>query len=181
MTDLEPTETANLDSGGYGTDTFPWSRAREQLIAGLGVDDDKGPALSYFLGTVSPGGRPHSAGIGALWDDGDMYFTSGPGTRKSRDLAANALCTLSVRLDDLDLVLDGHADRVTDAPTLDRLADRYRDQGWPAEVDGAAFTAPYSAPSAGPAPWYLYRFSITQGVALSIKGSGGATRWRFRR
>src|ERR671935_163499 len=36
----------------------------------------------------------------------------------------------------------------------------YREQGWPAEVEGDAFTAPYSAPSAGPPPWYLYRFAF---------------------
>jgi hypothetical protein len=31
----------------------------------------------------------------------------------------------------------------------------YREGGWPAEAEGDAFTAPYSAPSAGPPPWHL--------------------------
>ncbi|WP_425456974.1 pyridoxamine 5'-phosphate oxidase family protein [Actinomadura hallensis] len=43
---------------------------------------------------MRPDGRPHAAGVGALWYDGDLYFTSGPGTRKSRDLAANPACSL---------------------------------------------------------------------------------------
>ena len=34
----------------------------------------------------------------------------------------------------------------------------YNEGGWPAKVEGDAFTAPYSAPSAGPPPWYVYRF-----------------------
>ena len=46
----------------------------------------------------------------------------------------------------IDLVLDGEAHRVADAPTLERLAAVYRTGGWPAEVEGDAFTAPLSAP-----------------------------------
>jgi hypothetical protein len=41
---------------------------------------------------------------------------------------------------------------------LDQLASIYRDIGWPAEVAGEAFTAPYSVPGAGRPPWNLYRF-----------------------
>jgi hypothetical protein len=38
------------------------------------------------------------------------------------------------------------------AQILERVASLYRDIGWPAEVAGDAFTARYSAPSAGPPP-----------------------------
>src|SRR4051812_26083832 len=31
--------------------------------------------------TADAGGRPHAAGVGVVWHDGDLYFTSGPGTR----------------------------------------------------------------------------------------------------
>ena len=82
--------------------------------------------------------------------DGALYFTSGPGTRKSRNLAANPACSVSVRLRGLDLVLEGEAHRITDASTLDQLAAVYREGGWPAAVDGDALTAPYSA-QRGPA------------------------------
>ena len=37
-----------------------------------------------------------SAGIGATWHDGSLYIVSGPETRKSRNLAANPACTISV-------------------------------------------------------------------------------------
>jgi hypothetical protein len=177
MTDKQPYETISFDRVGYGTATFAWSRARDQL-----AEDQAGViSVPYFLSTVGPKGAPHTAGVGALWDDGDLYFTSGPGTRKSRDLAANPACTIAVRLGDLDLVLDGEAARVTDKPTLERLAARYRARGWPAEVAGDAFTAPFSAPSAGPAPWQLYRFTFHTAVGLGIKEPEGATRWRFDR
>ncbi|WP_435827754.1 pyridoxamine 5'-phosphate oxidase family protein [Nonomuraea dietziae] len=125
--------------------------------------------------------RPHSAGIGALWLDDDLYFTSGPGTRKSRNLAANPACTVSVRLEGLDLVLDGEATRVTDVATLEKVASIYSSQGWPAEVEGDALTAPFSAPSAGPPPWYLYRFTFETAIGVAGAEPHGATRWRFRR
>ena len=37
---------------------------------------------------------------------------------------------------------------------------QFRDGGWPAEVDGDAVIAPFSAPSAGPPPWHVYRFTF---------------------
>ena len=112
------------------------------------------------MATVRPNGRPHSAGVGAVWVDGALYFTSGPGTLKSRNLAVNPACSVSARLRGIDLVLEGEAHQVTDASTLERLAAVYRTSGWPASVEGDALTAPYSAPSAGPAPWHLYRLTL---------------------
>jgi prepilin-type processing-associated H-X9-DG protein len=174
MTDHEPNEVTNLDR--YGSPELPWGRARDAL-AGAPAQ----PGTSFFLGTSRSDGRPHSASVGALWLDGHVYFTSGPGTRKSRNLAENPHCTFSVGLDGIDLILEGEATRVTDRPTLERLAGLYRDGGWPAEVEGDAFTAPYSAPSAGPPPWYLYRFTVNTGFGVATAEPHGATRWRFDR
>ncbi|HEY7036563.1 MAG TPA: pyridoxamine 5'-phosphate oxidase family protein [Thermomicrobiales bacterium] len=174
MTNREPIETTNLDR--YGNPPIPWSRPRDLLPVNMPKME-----TACFLGTVRPDGRPHAAGIGALWLDGDFYLTSGPGTRKSRDLAANPACTLSVRLPGIDLVFEGEATRVTDPATLERVAALYRDGGWPAEVEGDAFTAPFSAPSAGPPPWYLYRFTFHTAFGVASAEPGGATRWRFAR
>jgi hypothetical protein len=126
-------------------------------------------------------GRPHAAGIGAVRHDGNLYFTSGPGTRKARNLAANPACTVSARLASIDLVLEGEAHRVVDPPTLAEVAARYRESGWPAEVDGDAFTAPFSAPSAGPPPWHLYRFTLHTAFGVATEEPHGATRWTFDR
>ena len=174
MTAIEPAETTNLDR--YGSDAVEWSRARD-LLESNPADVD----TPYFLGTVRPDGRPHSAGIGALWVDGDVYIVSGPQTRKSRNLADNPACTISASLPGMDVILEGDAARVTDAETLERLAARYRERGWPAEVDGDAFTAPYSAPSAGPPPWHLYRVEVHAAFAVASAEPHGATRWRFER
>ncbi len=76
-------------------------------------------------------------------------------------------------------MLDGEATRVTDRPTLDRIAAIYRDGGWPAEVAGDAFTAPFSAPSAGPPPWHLFQLRFHTAVGVATAEPYGATRWRF--
>ena len=118
MTERIPAQTRNLDR--YGNGELEWSRARAALAAGLG------PEVTYFLGTCRPDGTPHAAGVGALWLDGDLYFTSSLAARKARDLAVNAVCTLSARLPGIDLVLDGNTATVADAQTLEQVAAGYR-------------------------------------------------------
>lgn len=174
MTDTmsEPTSTRNLDR--YGSAELPWSRPRDILASDTAATD-----LTFFLATVRPDGRPHSAGVGAVWVDGALYFTSGPGTVKSRNLAANPACSVAVRLRGIDLVLEGEAHWVTDASTVERLAAVYRTGGWPATAEGDALTAPYSAPSAGPAPWHLYRLALRTAVGVATAEPYGATRWDF--
>jgi hypothetical protein len=173
MPDREPIETTNLDTI-YGSQTIPWSRPRDVLGAGA-----LGPGMSFFLGTVRPDGRPHAAAIGAAWHDGDLYFQCGPNTRKARNVEANSACTVSGRLPGIDLVFEGDARRVADAPTLEALAAIYREGGWPVQVDGEAFTAPYSAPSAGPPPWHLFRLTVHTAFGVATAEPHGATRWRF--
>ena len=166
-------DQTNLDI--YGHAPLPWSRAEKQL------ESASGPAVTHFLSTVRPDGRPHVAGIGAIWVDGKFYFVSGARTRKSRNLAENAACAIAVKLADIDLVIEGYATKVTDQSTLERLAERYNAEGWPAVVEGGAFTAPYSAPSAGPAPWDLYEFAPTTAFGVATAEPHGATRWQFDR
>jgi general stress protein 26 len=161
----------NLDI--YGDAPLPWSRAEKQL------EETVGQSATFFLATVRPDGRPHVAGVGALWVDGRFYFTSGAGTRKSRNLAENPNIVISVKLQDLDLVVEGTATKVTDEPSLHRLAERYDAQGWPAKVENGALTAPFSAPSAGLAPWDLYVVTPTTAFGVATAEPFGATRWRF--
>jgi hypothetical protein len=59
MTDRRPTESSILDR--HGHEPLPCARA-------LAVLDATGKALdTWYLGTTMPDGRPHAAGIGALW------------------------------------------------------------------------------------------------------------------
>ena len=175
MTDRQPTETTNLDR--YGDSTIPWSRVHGLLESG-----PKGPDAGFFLVTVRPDGRPHAAGIGAVWYDGQLFFTSGSRTRKARNLAGNAVCSIAIKFPGIDLTFDGEAAIVTESKVLDAVAEIYRQLGWPAEVAGNAFTAPFSSRRVRrTAPGNLYRFSFSNVVGLSTAEPHGATRWRFGR
>ena len=172
MTDRAPSETTNLDR--YGFDPLPWSRPHDLLATG--------PANSrttWSLATVGADGRPHAAGVGVRWYDGDLYFNSGPGTRKARNIAGDPACVLSVVLDGIDLVLEGEARRVDDADVFEAVIARFRAGGWPAEVADGRIVGPYSAPSAGPPPWDLYRFTFRTVFGVATVEPYGATRWRF--
>jgi nitroimidazol reductase NimA-like FMN-containing flavoprotein (pyridoxamine 5'-phosphate oxidase superfamily) len=168
--DMDQKNLADL----YHLPPIPWSRALAALESFGGSDHRS------FLATTRPDGRPHLAGVGVLWDGGKAYFVSGGGTRKSRNLAENASCAISMSLDDMDLVIEGRAERVTDDATLQRLAKRYAAGGWPARVEDGAFTYDYSAPSAGPPPWNLYEVTPTTIFGVLAEEPGGATRWRSK-
>jgi hypothetical protein len=176
MPEREPIEVTNLDR--YGNPPLPWSRPRD-LLAAPPQPEMPGGDQPSFLGTTRPDGRPHAAGIGALWHDGDLYFTSSPATRKSRNLASNPTCTIAMSLKGIDVIFEGETSRVVDRPTLEVLAAKYRAGGWPADVEDDAFTAPFSAPSAGPPPWWLYRVRFHTAFGVATEEPYGATRWRF--
>lgn len=172
MADRMPTSSTNLDR--YGAGEMPWSRVHDILEAGpLGAE------VAAFLSTVRPDGRPHSAGVGPAWHDGDFYITSGLRTRKSRNLAVNPACTLSLRLPGIDVVFEGEAELVTNQATIETLARIYREGGWPAEAADGAITAPFSAQSAGPPPWHLYRIRSHTVFGVATEEPHGAMRWRF--
>ena len=172
MAAREPIETRNLDR--YGHEALPWSRPRG-LLDGL----DPSAMITWFLGTTGTTGRPLAAGVGAMWIDGGLYFTSGDETKKSKDLVANPHASISVSLEGIDLVFEGPVERVTDGPTLDAVARRYNEGGWPVTVDGEALTAPFSAPSAGPPPWKLYRLAFARVIGVAGAEPNGATTWQF--
>ena len=62
---------------------------------------------------------------------------------------------------------------------LQHLAEVFAEGGWAPTVAGGGFTHEYSAPSAGPPPWYVYEFTPEDAYAVGSKEPGGATRWTF--
>jgi PPOX class probable F420-dependent enzyme len=167
----------------YRTPNLDWQRIEARLEDGV----DQAPGTggpdrhTCWLATVDPDGSPHVTGIGTLWADGAFWFETGRETRKGRNLARDPRCALSVATSEFDLVVEGDAHVVTDPPTVAAMAARWAAGGWPARVDdsGVAITADYSAPSAGPPPWFVYRLTPSSATAVSTVEPGGATRWRF--
>ncbi|WP_040838943.1 pyridoxamine 5'-phosphate oxidase family protein [Nocardia brevicatena] len=175
-------ETTNLATL-YDLPALDWADIRARLEDGLPQAPGAGGPGRHtcWLCTINSDGSPHMTGIGALWVDGAFWFETGEGTRKGRSLARDARCSLSVATHEFDLVVEGTATRITDPATVADMAARWAAGGWPARVDetGRALTAEFSAPSAGPPPWHVYRITPYTATALATVDPGGATRWRF--
>lgn len=88
---------------------------------------------------------------------------------------------VSVATHPFDLVIEGSAERVADADELRSVADEYVRGGWPAQVEGDALTAEYSAPSAGPPPWHVYKIIPSTVFAFGTAEPYGATRFDLTR
>ena len=167
----------------YGTPLIEWSTVRARLDRGIEQAPGAGGPDRHtcWLATIDLDGRPHVTGIGALWSDGAFWFETGRTSRKGCNLERDPRCTLSVATSDFDLVVEGRAALVTDPHAVAARAAQWAEGGWPAEVDetGIALTAPFSAPSAGPPPWHVYRIDVSSATAILTVEPGGATRWRF--
>ncbi len=169
----------NLD--GYGTPPIEWARVKAVLDTQWTQAPDTGGPNRHttWLTTINPDGSPHVTPVGVIVLGGTWYFTSGPATRKSRNLASDPRCVVNVATQPFDLVVEGAAERVADANQLASIAKAFADDGWPAEVAGDALTAEYSAPSAGPAPWHVYRVSPSTVFAFGTSEPGGATKFQL--
>src|SRR4051812_36135230 len=167
----------------YGLPTLEWDRISAGLEGGLTQAPESGRPNRHtcWLATVDADGSPHVTGVGAMWVDGAFWFETGERTRKGRNLARDPRCTLSVATHDFDLTVNGEAHLVDDPVAVANLAEVWAEGGWPCRVDesGTALTADFSAPSAGPPPWRVYRITPKAAIALATTGGGGATRWTF--
>jgi hypothetical protein len=136
---------------------------------------------THWLTTINPDGSPHTTGMGALWSDDAYWFVTGKGSRKGKNVARDPRCSVAVSTREFDLVVDGTAALVTDPSVVADMAAQWAAGGWPCRVDesGTAITADFSAPSAGPPPWFVYRVTPRRATALATTGEGGATTWTF--
>jgi hypothetical protein len=175
---MKATNLADL----YRLPLMDWARIEARLEQGLTQAPETGGPNRHtcWLATINPDGSPHVNGVGAIWVDGAFWFETGDQTRKAKNLAHDPRCTVSLALHEFDLVLDGTASKVTDPPTVAAMAERWA-VDWPCRVDdtGQALTADFSAPSAGPPPWFVYRVTPRAATAVGTVEPGGATRWRF--
>ena len=167
----------------YRLPTLEWDAFAAKLAAGYTQAPGTGgpDRHSSWLATIDADGSPHVTGLGTIWLDGAFVFETGRASRKGRNLARDPRCTISLALHDFDLVVEGEAELVTDPAFVADVAARYRAEGWPAEVDetGTALTAEFSAPSAVPPPWHVYRVAPKTAMVLETVEPGGATRFTF--
>ena len=96
-----------------------WAEARRQLEA----------AEIFWLSTVRPDGRLHVTPVIAAWHDGVLYFSTGPGEQKAKNLAGNAHCALTTGrnslTEGLDIIIEGTTEQVADPTRLEEVIAAY--------------------------------------------------------
>ena len=147
---------------GEGSGLLPWEEAERRLTV----------AHDYWVATVRPDGSPHVMPVWGVWADGHLWFSSGLRSRKARNVAADPRCTVTTDDARNPVVLDGTAERVTDAPRIARFLDA---------VNGkyaAALTVDFLDPGING----TYAVRPRRVIALSEEDfSGSPTRWTFGR
>jgi hypothetical protein len=133
----------------------------------------------FWLTTVRPDGRPHVTPLIAVWHDDALHICTGAEEVKARNLAANDACVLTTGSNayetGLDIVVEGHAVRVTQAGTLERLAAAYLAKygpDWAFDVDGDAFEH-------GGHRALDYRIALDVAFGFRRGASASQTRWTF--
>src|SRR5437016_5490879 len=115
MTIEAPVADLAADFSSPGTTALPWSDAEEQLRK----------ADVFWLATVRPEGRPHVVPVIAVWLDRSLYFATGHGEQKVKNLATNSQVSVTTGRNDLsegfDIVVEGRAAEVTDDAKLGRV------------------------------------------------------------
>ena len=137
-------------------------------------------AQLFWISTVRADGRPHVTPLVAVWLDGALCFSTGPGEQKAHNLAANPQVVLTTGCNDwrsgVDVVVEGRAVRVTDADRLQRLAQAWAgkwDGRWRYEVGADGFRHQGHDDVVA-----VYAVSPTKVLAFG-KGTFGQTRHRF--
>jgi hypothetical protein len=173
-------DTINLGAAD-GLPPVEWVRILEELDAGSRPAPDAQNARTTWLTTINDDGSPHVTAVGAVWLDGAFWFQTGTETKKGRNVERDPRCSIALSIRDADVVIEGHAARVTDSITVARIAQAWAKNGWPAEPDasGTGITAPFNAPGLGPPPWNVYRIESHSATVVLGKEPGGLSRFRF--
>lgn len=103
-------------------------------------------AQLFWISTVRRDGRPHVTPLVAVWDDGALYFCTGPEEQKAVNLEANPRVAMTTGCNSwqegLDVIVEGEAERVTDEARLGELARVWRgkwDGSWKFEPAADGF------------------------------------------
>ena len=139
-------------------------------------------AQLFWISTVRRDGRPHVTPLVAVWDDGALYFSTGPGEQKAVNLEANPRVAVMTGCNSwqegLDVIVEGEAERVTDEARLSELARAWRgkwDGSWEFEPVADGFRH-------GGGEDIAHVFAVVPTKVLAFaKGGFSHTRHRFPR
>lgn len=107
---------------GYGL-----SEESEGLIPWPWVNKQMNACRTFWLSTIHDSDpRPHVMPVWGVWVDDAFCFSTGRKSRKGRNLAANAACTLTNDDGEEAVIVEGSAEEVKDEAALERIATAYK-------------------------------------------------------
>lgn len=120
---------------GYGLPS-----STDGLLAWPAVEAELVAALTYWLTSVRPDGRPHVVPRWGVWLDGCFYYDGSPQTRHTRNVEQNPYVTLNLESGTRTVIVEGTsvASRAEPDDLGARLADafgKYRDAGYSPGAD----------------------------------------------
>ena len=98
-----------------GSGLLPWGRVSERLAA----------SRNYWIHTTRPDGRPHAKPVWGLWLEERFYFGTSPESVDGQNISANSSITVHLESGDDAVILEGHAEVVSDSALLSRLDQVY--------------------------------------------------------
>jgi PPOX class probable F420-dependent enzyme len=128
----------------------------------------------FWLATVRPDGRPHLAPVWCLWHDNALYFSTDPSSRKGRNLAHNANCSVSTDGASATVTVEGIVSICDDFSVRQSVAEQYAAKyEWvlTATETGVALEDGVSTP--------LYMIRPTTVLGMTDEVTSRMTRWRF--
>jgi len=165
--ELEPTPEQLSSPRGTPLTTLTWADVRTRVSE----------AEDFLLATTDPDGRPHVVPVLCVWLDGAVCFVTFRQSRKTRNLVQNNGCAVTVPGDDLDVVIEGTAERVRDAARLQKIADLFpvKYPWWHPFVRDSEFYDPADTAD----PRHVYAVEPAQVFAFGKEDGFSATRWSF--
>jgi general stress protein 26 len=93
----------------------PWSWALEHLEK----------SHNYWIATTRPGGRPHLMLVWGIWWQDAFWFSTGPRTRKAKNIFADPHCVIGTEKADEAVILEGVAEEIKDRSIWKQVAQIY--------------------------------------------------------
>ena len=96
----------------------PWAWALERLEK----------SHNYWISTTRTGGRPHLMLVWGIWWQDSFWFSTGPKTRKAKNMTANPGVVIGTEKADEAVILEGAAEEIRDRSVWKEFAKIYNEK-----------------------------------------------------
>ena len=96
-----------------GLKSWPWALERLEK------------SHNYWISTSRPDGRPHLMLVWGVWWQNAFWFSTGPRTRKAKNIAVDPHCVIGTEKADESVILEGLAEEIKDRSVWKQIARVY--------------------------------------------------------